>query len=588
MNTSEKSGYNQFWADLIIEEFVRQGVKLFCVAPGARSAPLVLAAARNPRAETRVHFDERGIGFFALGYMAGARKPAAVITTSGTAIGNLFPAVIEASKKKLPLIVLTADRPAELQMTGAHQTIQQSRIFGDYCRYTFDFPCPSLDIKQEFVLTTVDHAVYRSRHGYPGPVHLNCPFREPLTSGNSRKRPGACAPGLKNWRLSEHPYTIYGDYHKEVAAAVLDETAGILNQTERGIILLGNSSSGEEQAVVLDLARRLQWPIFPDITSGLRTGCADPRVISYFDLLLLKGNKTPVKAWLQRCDGVLHLGGRLTSKRCLDWLAQQTPKHYFMVLNHPLRHDPLHNVSRRLEMPVQDFCLKMRSRLKSRRSLAWPGPAIQWNASIHAQLDRHLEKRPAISEPGVARTISRMIPPGHGLFLANSMPLRIMDMFADRCGAKFPVAANRGASGIDGTIASAAGFTAGIDQPVTLLIGDQAFLHDLNSLSLIARSTRPLICVILNNFGGGIFSFVPFQGTEQERETYFAANHAYSFQPAAELFGLYYRRPCSIEEFKTDYQWALSQKQSTCLELQYDRSLNVAEHRACQKGLLKD
>ena len=587
MNKPETIGYNQFWAGLIVEELVRQGVELFCIAPGARSAPLVLAAARNPRAETRVHFDERGLGFFALGYMAGSRKPAVVITTSGTAVANLFPAVIEASKKKLPLILLTADRPKEMQQTGAHQTIQQTRIFGDYCRSTFDFPCPGPDIEPEFVLTTVDHAVYQSRHAYPGPVHLNCPFREPLTATDDRLSAGLYGRSLKHWRHTAQPYTIYGDYAKQVDAAALDESARILQGIENGIILLGKTSSPDEQAAVLDLAERLQWPVFPDITSGLRTGCADSRVISYFDLLLLNRNKAPVKDWLKRCDAVLHFGGRLTSKRCLEWLAVHPLQHYMMVLNHPLRHDPLHKVTRRLETRIQDFCTGMGSRLKSRKSLKWIKPVMQWNASVHSRLNRHLDKREGLSEPLVARTISRMIPAEHGLFLANSMPLRIMDMFSDRDSVNFSVGANRGASGIDGTIASAAGFAAGLGRPVTLLIGDQACLHDLNSLSLIARSTRPLICVILNNFGGGIFAFVPLHATEPEQETYFAARHAYRFQAAADLFGLPYRQPQSAGEFKADYQWALSQKRSICIELQYDRSLNVAEHRAYQKDLLK-
>ena len=587
MTRPDKNGYNQFWADLIIEELVRLGVCRFCIAPGARSAPLVLAAARNPGAETCVHYDERGLGFFALGYISAARKPAAVIVTSGTAVANLFPAVIEASKKKLPLILLTADRPVELQKTGAHQTIQQGRIFGDYCRAAVDFPCPGPDVGPEFVLTTVDHAVYKSRHGYPGPVQLNCPFREPLTAPSEQARPRPVPPSLKPWLLAIKPYTVYGDYVKQPDAAALDAAADILNQIKRGIILLGKTSSPEEQAAVLDVARRLQWPVFPDITSGLRTGALAPEVISYFDLLLLSRDKTPVKEWLTRCDAVLQFGGRLTSKRCHEWLAGHSLKHYFMVLDHPLRHDPLHKVTWRMETRIRDFCLGMTSRLKERTSPDWFQPAAEWDAAIHSRLNRQTEKRKGINEPAVARLLSRMLPSGHGLFLANSMPLRLMDMFADRDAAKFSVGANRGASGIDGTVASAAGFAAGLGRPVTLLTGDQAFLHDLNSLSLLARSTHPLICVILNNFGGGIFSFLPLKVTDREHERFFAASHDFRFAAAAELFGIQYRHPQSVDEFKDDYQWALRQKKSTCIELHYDRTLNVAEHRAYQKDLLK-
>ena len=164
---------NQFWASLIIEELVRNGVHYFCIAPGSRSTPLVVA-------KTFMGYEKRSIGFHALGYARATGSPAAVITTSGTAVANLYPAVVEASSDGVPMVLLTADRPPELIETDANQTIRQDRFFGTYVRWYFDLPCPDINISPSMALTTVDQAVYRSKIGHSGPVHLNCRYREPL------------------------------------------------------------------------------------------------------------------------------------------------------------------------------------------------------------------------------------------------------------------------------------------------------------------------------------------------------------------------------------------------------------------------
>ena len=171
---------NHCWASLMVEELTRLGADYFCVAPGSRSSPLVIAVAQNKNAKSFVHFDERGLAFHAMGYAAATQKPAMLICTSGTAAANFFPAVIEASKKKLPLIVLTADRPPELRQTGAAQTIDQVGIFGKYTQWATDMPCPDTNIDPQFVLTTMDQAWYQAMRNR-GVVHINCMFRQPLT-----------------------------------------------------------------------------------------------------------------------------------------------------------------------------------------------------------------------------------------------------------------------------------------------------------------------------------------------------------------------------------------------------------------------
>ena len=200
---------NYLWTSLIVEELLRQGIEYFCIAPGSRSGPLTVAIARNPKAKSFVHFDERGLAFHALGYISAANKPAVIISTSGTAVANFFPAVVEASKKKLPLIILTADRPLELRKTGANQTIEQSEIFGEYVRFRSDLPCPDLKISPEFILTTIDQAVFRANGELRGPAHLNCMFREPLVPVASDEDFSEYLKGLKSWQKTNRVYTRY-------------------------------------------------------------------------------------------------------------------------------------------------------------------------------------------------------------------------------------------------------------------------------------------------------------------------------------------------------------------------------------------
>ncbi len=587
MKMKRSENFNMFWAELIIEELCRWGVEYFCLAPGARSAPLALTLAGQPRAKKIIHFDERGLGYYALGCAAASKTPVAVITTSGTAAANLLPAVVEASKKKLPLIILTADRPVERQKTGAHQTIQQQNIFGEHCRFFFDFPAPGQDVPAEFVLTTVDQAVYMSRQSRPGPVHLNCPYREPLVEKSS----SAISPSYRNtvrtWRKSGRPFSVYERYIKQLPEKTFAAAAEKINRIKRGVILCGKLNSDTERDAVKKLAGRLKWPVFPDIVSGLRTGDQDITLIPYYDLMMLSPRSSLFQQGLLSCDGILHLGGRLTSKRCSEWVKGLKPDHYIMVLNHPLRHDPFHNVTLRLETSAEHFCRGVLPLIKERKSSSWWGLCNKYKDLVHKKLDAYLKESREITEPALARTLSGLLPSGSGLFLANSMPLRIMDMYADDSGAKVIVGANRGASGIDGTLASAAGFAEGLRKPVTLLIGDQAFLHDLNSLPLLAQSTQPVICVILNNFGGGIFSFLPLSQYKEHVEKYFAASHQWTFNHAAEMFGCDYAQPRTMAQFTDAYQNALKRNRSACIEMRYARAWNHTDHQALQNALRK-
>jgi 2-succinyl-5-enolpyruvyl-6-hydroxy-3-cyclohexene-1-carboxylate synthase len=569
----ETARANRLWADLIVEELVRCGVDFFCVAPGSRSTPLVAALADNKRARSLVHFDERGTAFAALGYARATGLPAAWITTSGTAVANGLPAVVEAATDGVPMVLLTADRPPELRQTGANQTIDQPDIFGDFVRWRFDLPAPSLEVDPASVLTTVDQAVYRAGRSPKGPVHLNLMFREPLIPGPEED--GAPAAGPERWREADEPYTRYAATEPAVGEAEVDALWERLRPVERGLVVAGRLATRKQGEAVERLAHALGWPLLPDVGSQVRLG-GDRRNAAFYDLLLADG----AFAGAHAPEAVLHFGGRALSKRLEGFVARHRPDPYVVVREHPFRLDPGHLVTHSVEAGIEGLCAAL-VRASSRRP---PEADASWTAGWQAAsegtesvLDRALAGGDGLDEPLVARLVSREIPEGHGLVVASSMPVRDIDAFAAADGVAAPVAANRGASGIDGTVATAAGFALGTGRPVTLLIGDLALLHDLNSLAMLRG--LPVTVVVLNNDGGGIFSFLPVSGHDSFFEPFFGTPQGVGFGHAAAMFGLRYDEPETPEGFLSAYREARSGDGPTLIEVKTDRAENVATHR---------
>ena len=580
MTLADAPNINHLWATLMIEELIRNGVNYFCIAPGSRSAPLTTAVALNKKSQSLVHFDERGLGFHALGYTSAKAKACCIITTSGTAAANLFPAIIEASKKKLPLIILTADRPAELRHTGAHQTIDQVKLYGEYVRWHFDMPVPNIEINPEFVLTTVDQAVHQATSSMKGPVHINCMYREPLAPLKIKNNFSSYLSTLQAWLKSDRCYTYYTTPCHHIGKHDIETVVLEISKIKIGIIG-GGKLSADEQPHVLKLAEKLNWPVFPDTVSGLRLGDTHRHVIHYFDQILLSE-----KSLNEQPDGILHLGGRLTSKRWYQFIERVKPNHYMTVLNHPLRNDPLHRVTTRIQAPVGEFCQIIEKQVSKRKPLPYLSRLAAINKKIHDLLCQNFEANENLTEPMVARIITEQIPKNFGLFLSNSLPIREIDMYASNEHNKVSIASNRGASGIDGTVASAAGFSKGIDQPVILFIGDLALLHDLNSLAMFKEPEKPNVIIVLNNNGGGIFSFLPIAQFENIFERYFATPHGLEFSAVAQMFSLNYSQPKTKTQFARAFENALNTKITTLIEVMTHRALNVKIHKKMQKEII--
>lgn len=559
------------WSTLIIEELVRHGVTRFCISPGSRSTPLTAAAARNPGATCSIFPDERAAAFFALGFARAASKPAVLLCTSGTAVANYFPAVVEASFDNQPMLVLSADRPFELLETGANQTIRQQGIFGSYTRWHIELPEPSEEIPAAALLSTIDHAVRQSLGTPPGPVHLNLPFRSPFDpvdiSANS-----AWTASLDRWNKEHEPLGSFTFSKKTASANTVNHLHDLLTKASSPLFVAGKLDRRADAEAVFSLSRKLDIPLYADISSGLRLH----REHAPLQPLLLSERFTSGF----KADLVLHFGGKIVGKHLLAAIQRWEPKNFIVIDPYPSRYNPDHNATRQIEASPEDVALQLAARIEQLCQNDLPLRAL--SSAIEQELDEYCSPEKLLTEISTARIVSAAIPEGHGLFLANSMPIRDVDSYAalrqngdaPRCGM------NRGASGIDGNIATAAGFAQGLEAPVTLVIGDISFLHDLNSLTLLRAMQHPLHIVVINNNGGGIFSFLPIADEKDIFETYFATPQSYSIRSAAETFGIAYSKPSDKRQFEECYQERYRSNSSGIIEITCSREENLAEHRS--------
>lgn len=479
-----------FW---IIDQLVQQGVTRFCIAPGSRNTPLVIAAVQHPKATTLVHYDERGIGFYALGYGKGSKTPAAVITTSGTAVGNLLPSIMEASHSHTPLILLTTDRPPELRDCGANQTCHQAQIFSRFLRWEIDVPP---QCTENYFRSLVAQGVFHAIKAHPGPIQINCQFREPLYVPTP-PLDSTQAFHFPNSRLVAEPMKI---------------------KAKRGLILIGEIPSSS--LPILQLASRLKWPVFADVLSNARLHLTQEQILN-FDLIL---NTSSIPS----PDFVLHFGARLTSKKLLE-----TPVSLH-VSPFPSLQDPTRSLGGRIQSDIASFC----EQFDADTDPEWLSFWQQEDRRVQEVKETFYSEPHPTTEMRAMHQLNSLLPPDRAIFLANGMPIRDGDrfLFPKQCKGFF---GNRGLSGIDGNIATVCGIADGLNAPILAIIGDQACLHDLNSLPLLHKTTHPVTLIASNNFGSGMFSHLPIVKWPQF-ETYMAATHSWRFVEAAKMFSIPY------------------------------------------------
>jgi 2-succinyl-5-enolpyruvyl-6-hydroxy-3-cyclohexene-1-carboxylate synthase len=544
-------------ASVIVDELARCGVREACLAPGSRSGPL--AQALNDAAGIRVHvrIDERSASFLALGTAKSSGIPAVAVSTSGTAAANFLPAVIEADRARVPLIVITADRPPELRGTGANQTIDQTKLYGDAVRWWAEVQSdmhPGAGVHWRSVASRL----WQRACGTPrGPVHLNVSLREPLTGGDHDLTVSAGRPGSRPWHaISEGP--------RPAPDSIIDRLASLASRTEKGLIVAGDCDL--DPTSIAALARCTGWPLLAEPTSGLRSS---ELAISTYDALL----RVPSWADRHRPDFVLRIGNVGTSKALLGWLDVTVDQVLLDVDGEWL--DPSRSIAETLRADPSIFAEQLVKALDARSETSWSSSWMRAEGNARRVIDEILDAIQEPTEPRIARDLADAMAPDGTIVAASSMPVRDLDSFM-RVQPGLRIVANRGASGIDGFPSTAIGVALASSRPAAALSGDLSMLHDVGGLATLDGPIPDLNFVVLNNNGGGIFSFLR-TSDDAAFERLFGTPHGLDFERLAALYGCGYSLLQSADELVPTLS-ALSEGIGV-VEVRTDRARNVELHK---------
>ncbi len=558
------------WAATLIDELVRGGADRFVISPGSRSTPLALAIARHPAARIWMHYDERSAGFFALGMARARRAPVTLVCTSGTAAANYLPSVIEAGLSHTPLLLLTADRPHELRDNGAPQAIDQIGIFGRNTRWFSDLPEPLDDpAALDHLRSVAARALAAAVGSPPGPVHLNCPFREPLVPDRRM---------LADYYRQERPAAarvVAG--RRTLPAAVLDRLADQLAAGRRSLILCGPGCPDDLAEPLTRLAARLGAPILADPLSGLRCGPHDRSMtLTAYDAFL----RDERFAARYAPDLALRFGAVPTSKPALLFLQRHAAARQIVIDGDAGWRDPANRAVELIHADPAELCRALEARLggaspDSRWAQSW----LNAERAAHRAITALFAEQAELSEPAVFADLAATLPDGATLVVGNSMPIRDCDTFFPGCPRSLTIAGNRGANGIDGLVSTALGMAAAGTGPLTLVLGDLSLYHDSNGLLAAKLHRLNATIVLINNDGGGIFSFLPQASEQDSFELLFGTPHGLDFRPLADFYGADFIRVTDRAAFRAALQTALGGKGLRIIEVRTDRAENVERHR---------
>ncbi|MCX6019360.1 MAG: 2-succinyl-5-enolpyruvyl-6-hydroxy-3-cyclohexene-1-carboxylic-acid synthase [Chloroflexi bacterium] len=534
-------------ASLFVDELAACGLRHVCIAPGSRNTPLTLAFAAHPSLRVHSLLDERGAAFYALGLALATRCPVAVLCTSGSAVANFFPAVVEAHMSGVPLLVLTADRPHELRHSGANQTIDQIGFFGGYALWSVDMPLPDnapSAIVMRNLRTTAARALATANGPRPGVVHLNFPFRKPLEPQPADAPPPTPQPGRS-------PHTFISRGHISPTPDDLATLLALITAHPRGAIVCGPANmgaAGDESLhdAVRSLARASGYPIFADPLSGLRNG--DLHVIGAYDIMLSNGGP-PFDPTL-----ILRIGAVPTSAALNAAIAAAPADHRIQISASGVWADEEHATSWFLHTDETLLCRELARLLHEHTH-----PDAQWLDSWQ-RASRIAERtlRTALdhdwSDGAAVRTTFDAAPADARIFVGNSLAVRHADEFVPAC--KAQIFGSRGASGIDGNVSTALGIAAADSlRPTIAVLGDVTMLHDLNGLLTLGReSIANAQIVLLNNNGGAIFQRLPIARFDPPFTRLWVTPHDTDFAAAAQAFHLRHARATNANELRTHLQ----------------------------------
>jgi len=571
MSAPGKSRGNHIVAGEVAAGLVAQGISGAVVSPGSRNTPLVLAFQRHPELEVQVVLDERAAGFVALGMARSTGKPAVLICTSGSAGTHYLPAILEARYGRVPLIALTADRPAELHHCGAGQTVSQARFFGENIRWFADIPAYGEDTPRHW-LQAVTLQAYAAATGSPaGPVHLNMAFREPLWDEGAQQTPEALtAPSLMRGRLA---------LHNEDLRNLAERMQG----AERGVLICGplapaTVDAREFAAAVSSLSSTLGWPVIADVASGLRLGRHNhENIMGAADAML----RHPTTTERLKPTFALCLGQAPTSKAIGKWLSSS--ESLTLVDPDGAWHEPGCQADHMIAAEPITLCRQLSGLLsgapRSDSQAAWIGGWRDLNDQAQGILDR--ESSEGTWEAGVARGLLAGLPDGAQLHAASSLAIRALDSFGGTSSRAVAVRANRGCNGIDGTMATALGASLSWSTgPTAVLMGDLAFLHDLGGLEAACQAGAPLTVVVVHNGGGGIFDHLPISEHPTAFERFFVTERGASISKLCDALGARHILATDLSSLTNMIRGAVEESGPSVIEVRVEREESLQRHQA--------
>ena len=551
-----------------IAELVQTGVEDVVISPGSRSTPIAMVMAEHSDLRVHIHVDERSAAFFALGIAKASKKPVVLLCTSGTAAANYYPAIAEAKISRVPLVVVTADRPHELRDVGAPQTIDQIHLYGHHVKWFVEMAPPDHSLEMiRYARTVCARAVSTAIAAPAGPVHLNFPLREPLI------------PLLDEDNLFQQQERTAGYVNITQPTITLDEGqynqfADFLQSIDNGIIICGQMDEDEFSGAVVALAEKLNFPILADPLSQLRGGdrSKDNIIDTYDSFLRFDESKKILKP-----EFIIRFGSMPVSKALTNFLKENHAALQWVIDGGLGWRDPYLLSSEMIYCDETIFCREIEKRisykLDSRQLLRWQ-EFNKLTKNVLSQINQVKE----MSEGKVFYQLEELVPDGATIFVGNSMPIRDLDTFFHNTRKRFNIMANRGANGIDGTISTALG-AATISQPLYLIVGDLTFFHDLNGLVAAKMKKLNITILLINNNGGGIFSFLPQASHSKHFELLFGTPLDLDFKHAVQMYGGQFMSISDWDHFSSALLQAGRTDGLKVIEVVTNRDSNVKEHR---------
>ena len=562
MNMGEASRYLANFVD----ELAQNGMEHVVISPGSRSTPLALTFTEHPTIQEWVHFDERSSAFFALGMAKSKQKPVALVCTSGTAAANYYPAIVEAYYSRVPLIVLTADRPHELRDNGAPQAIDQIKMYGDYVKHFHEMAIPEANPSLvAYARRQAARAYSQAEATQPGAVQLNFPFRDPLIPDFT----------LENlWGNASGKYVTGITGHEQLHPSQTETLIDQLKDLSKGIIVCGELPGDTDVEAIHQLAEQWNIPIFADVLSHVRHGNnGNAKVISTYDAIL----KDEEFGRSFEPDFILRFGAMPVSKPYLKWIQAIPLKHHIVVDQASGYREPASLETTMVYSEPNELVQQMlKSPVQPTGDPAWLDTWTKMDEAAMKEIHESVDGE-QLTEGKVAYELTEAATTGDVIFVGNSMPIRDLDTFSLTKKEKIRIHGNRGANGIDGLISTATGFAA-TGRAVTLFLGDLSFLHDYTALFIARKYELNLRVVVVNNNGGGIFSFLPQNSEADHFETLFGTPFNPPIKALAEAVGYHYHQPTRSKELQQLLEQPITGME--IIEVVTERDENKQHHRA--------